>query len=448
MFLGDVQRSSRSHDLPPLNISPARSRARTSSSSSDISPTVAKMRKDDRRLSQDPIVHLKPLPSEIDVKSPTVPVAPDILEFCQQAAAGSVSPLQQPSPAKPGSQSMKMKLGLKTPTKTEKTNNNNVEVSRDNASDSRLRVKDERPVQRDLFENKEHDVGGSLKKDKSFERHDRKSRDHKAAEKAERSDLKLKISLGGHGSSPNIKAVKNEETRKHTSSPTSLTTSDGLKLKIKLNSSEQSSGSGGYGSDKEKYESKSQSQEQKSLKMVLKLPTGISSTPPPGEEKERHQHHHHHHRHKKHKHKDRHKEDRHSRKRAHSPGDGSHHSTSHHSSSSHYPPSSKVPRSDSMHLNNSNTHGNGRHSEGGGGNRNSPAVLQEKIGSLLSVMQQKQRELTRNLERATAPPPLPPNDPYHPAPPPPPPSDAPPLPSWAAAPSMTDSENLAIFKRG
>ena len=129
---GEVQKSTRSHDLPPLNISPAKSRARTSSSSSDISPTVAKMRKDDRRLSQDPIVHIKPLPSEIDVKSPTKPVAPDIMAFCEQAAAGSVSPVPHPSPAKPGSQSIKMKLGLKTPTKSEKTNNNSAKVPGEN----------------------------------------------------------------------------------------------------------------------------------------------------------------------------------------------------------------------------------------------------------------------------------------------------------------------------
>ena len=428
---GEVQKSTRSHDLPPLNISPAKNRARTSSSSSDISPTVAKMRKDDRRLSQDPIVHIKPLPSEIDVKSATKPVAPDIMAFCEQAAAGSVSPVPQPSPAKPGSQSIKMKLGLKTPTKSEKTNNNNGEVSGENVSERGHRMKDERSVQKDIIESREHNASSSLKKEKSFERHERKSKDHKSAEKAERSDLKLKISLGGHGNSPNVKAVKNEDAKKHASSPTSLTSSDGLKLKIKLNSSEQGSASGSHGSEKERHETKSQSQEQKPLKMVLKLPSGISSTPPPVEEKERHQHHHRHH--KKHKHKDRHKEDRHSRKRAHSPGDGSHHSTSHHSSSSHHPPSSKVPRSDAAHYNNMNTHGNGRHPEGGSSNRNSPALLQvqETLGLLNSVMKQKSMDLKRNMERerhlANAPP-LPPGDPYYPTPPPPPPSDVPPLP--------------------
>ena len=382
------------------------------------------MRKDDRRLSQDPIVHLKPLPSEVDVKSPTVPVGTDILAFCEQAAAGVVSPVV-PSPIKSDSHSSKMKLGLKTPTKGEKSNNNNGEITGENALDkvAGSMKRDEKPVQKQQ-ENRESDASSSLKKEKSFERHERKFREHKVAEK---SDLKLKISLGGHGGSPNVKAVKNEETKRHAVSSPSLTTSEGLKVKIKLNSSDQSLISGGYGTDKEKGDTKAQNLEQKPLKMVLKLPTGISSTPPPGEEKERH-----HHRHKKHKHKDRHKdkEDRYSRKRAHSPGDGLHHSTSRHSSSSHHPPSSKVPRSDSVHLN--NTHGNGRHSEGGGSNRNSPALHQvnQSIAILEMAMKRKTMDLQRSLEREQrrgSAPPLPPSDPY-PAPPPPPPSDAPPLP--------------------
>ena len=441
------QRSHKPADLPPLITSPAKStRSRTASSSSDISPTVAKMRKDDRRLSQDPVVKLGPKLTSIDVKSPPAPRAPemDILAFCEQAASGKISPPPvQPSPTKPS-------LKLKYPSRTHESRSNTPDKSiPENPHSNNATTNTVEKLEREKGDQKQQeamdtfefvDVETVPKKERPLEK-ERRSQElaarqqHKALEKVEKSDLKVKISLPGSPNvkaSPTLKAVKSEESKR--SSP-SLETSSGLKLKIKMNSSVDQTDSPSR-SEKEigGYHVKSEG-----LKMKIgKLVVGSSGTPPPPGEGERHEKHRHHkkHKHKEHKHRDREKgEERHSRKRAYSPGGTEipgHHSSKHrehrHAHGSH-PPSSKMPRSDSIVNNSMNAHAGNGNSEKANLTRIKETanllggLIQQTKANLQKAQQQQQQEVRRSSLRGhPAPPPPLPNDP---APPPLPPGPPP-----------------------
>ncbi len=447
------QRSHKPADLPPLITSPAKStRSRTASQSSDISPTVAKMRKDDRRLSQDPVVKLGPKLTSIDVKSPPVPVAPemDILAFCEQAASGKISPPPvQPSPTKPIHK-------LKFPSRTHEKSNTPDKVIPENPQSNNTITNTVEKLEKEKRDQKHQeamdtfefvDVETVPKKERPLEKERRShlqelatKQQHKALEKVEKSDLKMKISLSGSPNvkaSPTLKAVKSEESKR--SSP-SLETSTGLKMKIsglgKMNSSVDKTDSPSRGDkDKGGYQVKSEG-----LKLTLKLGAGLTPPPPAeGEKREKHHRHHKKHKHKEHKHRDREKgEERHSRKRAYSPGGTEipgHHSSKHREHREHHhghgahPPSSKMPRSDSLVNNSVNAHAGNGNSE----NTAHISKIKEAANLLGVAIQQKMVNIQRaqqqqegrrsGLRGHPAPPPPPPNNPAPPPlPPGPPPS--------------------------